>query len=169
MWDPKLSNFSFFSLYFSDYAFYANKNISYVSLEFNRIANLPRQLFHPDIHASIRELRLAHNKIQTIHTDSFLSLPANHLDLSYNLIHTVERHAFTIAPQTSHGANLVSKYIAKSDGLHAYFRHNKINLIKNAAFSQEKFALVDLSYNSLTHFHFDSFGKRTLVGGCNIR
>lgn len=81
----------------SDYSFYSNRNLTYVNLEWNRIETLPRQMFHPDIHQSISQVRLSHNKIQTILSESFLSFSAINLDLSYNSIQTVDRHAFSIA------------------------------------------------------------------------
>lgn len=47
-------------------------------------------------------------------------------------------------------------------------RHNQISLIQTGAFSQDKFALIDVAFNMLTYFNFDAFGRRSLVGGVNI-
>lgn len=72
----------------NDYSFYSNRNLTYVNLAWNKIQVLPRQLFHPDIHQAISQVRFSHNKIQTVQSESFLSFPASNLDLSYNEIQT---------------------------------------------------------------------------------
>ena len=70
--------------FFSAFTFYSNRKLNYVNLEWNRIENLPPQLFHPDIHHSVAQVRLSHNKIARIHSHSFISFSAINLDLSYN-------------------------------------------------------------------------------------
>jgi Leucine-rich repeat (LRR) protein len=145
----------------SPYSFLSNKNVSYVNLEFNRIHTIPRQMFHPDVHTSIRELRLGHNRISnSILPETFLSLKVPlKLDLSYNELSTIEGKAFT---------TLDNKWREESEPLSLYLQHNKLSQIKNGGFSQEKFEVVDLSYNFLSSFTFDSFGKESLVGGVNV-
>jgi hypothetical protein len=136
-----------------------------VNLEWNRIGgSLARQMFHPDIHQSISQVRLSHNKIQTIQTESFVSFGGTHIDLSYNAIQSIQRHAFTISPSaTSH-----TSPSSASEGLHLYLSHNKIPNLKPATFGLHKFSLLDLSHNHLSHFHFDTFGRKTQIGGLNI-
>jgi len=162
-------------VHFREYCFYSNKNLSYVNLEWNRIGgSLTRQMFHPDIHQSISQVRLSHNKIQTIQAESFVSFGGSHLDLSYNAIQTIQRHAFLSSPSgNSHTSPFSSSSssassLGKSEGLHLYLSHNKLTTLKPTTFALHKFTLVDLSYNHISHFHFDTFGRKTLVGGLNI-
>ncbi|CAG7730685.1 unnamed protein product [Allacma fusca] len=103
----------------SEYTFYSNRRLSYVNLEWNRLGTLPPQMFHPDIHQSMTHLRLSHNRILTIQSESFLSFPAVNLDLSYNQITTIEKHAFLTAmpvPSSSGGGGRYSHSSSSSSG-----------------------------------------------------
>lgn len=248
---------------YRNYTFYSNHRLSYVNLEWNRLATLPPQMFHPNIHQSMTQLRLGHNRIQTIQSESFLSFPAINLDLSYNQISTIEKDAFsTSAPPppptpTSRGASKASSSSSSSassssppssskgnsgransndvhtntlganrgpflgndhnisigsgngggspvlasasssrkgakgneatigdlpvssvvaaafgsddhPGLNVYLNHNRLTTIRPGAFSQEKFNLIDLSYNFLTSFSMDVLGRRTIIEGLNV-
>ena len=53
-------------------------------------------------------------------------------------------------------------------GLNLYLNHNRLSAIRPGAFSQEKFNLIDMSYNYLSSFSLDAFGRRTVVDGLNI-
>lgn len=215
-----LTHCFYFIFLCSDYSFYSNRNLTYVNLEWNRIETLPRQMFHPEIHQSISQVRLSHNKIQTILLESFLSFPAINLDLSYNSIQTVERHAFSTvvlggqpipsgvvgnnnkattgtfshldytnaeftsaspgndyyyaasaqtSSSSSSAANVAAAALTSTHpGLNLYLNKNKLTIMKPNALAGEKFALVDLSYNQLVAFNFDTFSRRTLLGGLNI-
>lgn len=173
----------------SEYSFYSNPNLTYVNLEWNRLSGtLPRQIFHPDIHKSISQVRLSHNKISSIASESFLSFPAINLDLSYNSIQVVERRAFSIYPtsnnvnsETSSSSSESPNEISKSPqtgslsassssshpGLNLYLNRNRLTMMKPNALSGEKISL-DISYNNLIVFNFDTFSRQTLLGGLNI-
>lgn len=94
-------------------------------------------------------------------------LQITNLTTFLDIIHTIDRHAFTIAPPSTVLSGSPSS-TQKADGLALYLRHNRVTFIKNGAFSQERFSLVDLSSNLLNHFNFDAFGKRSILEGLNI-
>lgn len=155
-------------------------------------------MFHMDIHQSISQVRLSHNKIVSILSESFLSFPAINLDLSYNSIQVVERQAFSIYPGSSMATDETSSSSQRSDasssssespndssaspqtstqlpfastsrqGLNLYLNRNRLTMMKPNALSLEKFALVDLSYNQLVAFNFDTFARQTVLGGLNV-
>lgn len=182
-----------------------------------------RQLFHPDIHHSILQLRLSHNKIASVQSHSFISFAAINLDLSYNLISNIEQEAFTqFTPPSAHhhlhlhqhqqqlqypdlqhlkgnaydshnsNSNMGRKFSSISSststtqflnadpfgtilreydsigGLHLYLSHNQLSQLKTHVFTSHKFSLIDLSYNQLTSFTFDSIGSLTTVGTLNL-
>lgn len=183
-------NFHFAFTLSSEYTFYSNRNLTYVNLEWNRIELLPRQIFHPDIHQQVSQLRLSHNKISTVLSDSFLSFPGVNIDLSYNSIQTVDRYAFTTArnfppelssrvPETFSSESpqdaepLAQQPSSTSPfsswpGLNLFLNRNKLIMMKPNAFAQEKFSLLDLSYNQLVQFNFDTFSRNTIIGGLNL-
>ncbi len=175
----------------SEYSFYSNPNLTYVNLEWNRLSGtLPRQIFHHDKHKSISQVRLSHNKISSIASESFLSFPAINLDLSYNSIQVVEKRAFSIYPTPHNGNSEASSSSSSSEspneifkspqtgslsassssshpGLNLYLNRYRLTMLKPNALSGEKISL-DISYNNLIVFNFDTFSHQTLLGGLKI-
>jgi len=159
---------------------------------------LPRQMFHPDIHYSITSARLSHNQLSgSILSDSFVTFPGIHLDLSYNSLTKVEYNAFTSslrrAPFGPNSPNSDSSLLPLTDnnvisshhstienskkpsalpssqvGLSLFLRKNRLSQLSKHAFAQSKFSLVDLSHNLLSEFDFSVFGDHTIIGGVNI-
>ncbi|PSN46305.1 hypothetical protein C0J52_18602 [Blattella germanica] len=124
-------------------ALYTFGQLQYLNLEANRLENLPAQVFHPNVHKNLHDVRLSYNHIQTIETETFSSLrELRTVVLSGNRIRTVRTGAFRGLP------NLVT--LVLSD--------NRINSLEPRALSElPNLIKLDLQNNELKDFSLSSF------------
>ncbi|CAD7085443.1 unnamed protein product [Hermetia illucens] len=111
------------------------RELSYINLSFNRITNLPRNLFSAEIHNHLMEVVLSFNLISRIHSNTFHGLlELQHINLASNSIRTLEKNSFTKLP-----------YLTFID-----LSNNNLKNISDAAFQYlPNLAKVDMSENFL--------------------
>ncbi|XP_040574912.1 chaoptin [Lepeophtheirus salmonis] len=130
-----------------DTSLYNAGDLQYLNLENNNLHDLPRNLLHKNVHSSLIDVRLAHNRISIIKTGTFVSLKElQTIDLSGNSIVILESTGFF---------NLKNLFTL-------ILSHNYINQIDPKTFSNLlNLQKLDMSYNKLTKFEFDSFDNCT--------
>ncbi|XP_063230905.1 chaoptin-like [Bacillus rossius redtenbacheri] len=74
---------------------YSFGKLQYLDLEYSRLDSIPPELFNGDIHEHLRDLRLSHNNIETIESDSFSSMNSlQTVVLVDNRLKSIATHAF---------------------------------------------------------------------------
>jgi Leucine-rich repeat (LRR) protein len=127
----------------SQTALYNFGQLQYLNLEANRLGSLPPQVFHPNVHKNLQDIRLSYNHIEVLHSDTFSSLhELRTVVLSGNRIRTVRTETFSSLP------NLVTLVISD----------NKINFLQPRSFTDlPNLIKLDLQNNELKEFALSAF------------
>lgn len=117
--------------------------LTYVSLAFNRITFLPRNIFLSDVHKNLLEIDLSFNQIECILSNTFDDLELLQIvNLASNRIQSIEKYSF-------YNLQLLT-YIDLS--------YNRISNISDMAFQfLPNILSIDLMYNQLAKFSFKTF------------
>lgn len=128
-------------------ALYSFGKLTYFNMDSNRLTNIPKNLFHQNVHENLADIRLAYNFLSKLNTHTFHNLEnLRTLVLNGNKIESVEFEAFKTLP------NLVT--VLLSD--------NQISKISDKAFSDlPNFMELDLQKNKLRKFSLDVFANST--------
>ncbi|MCL4120525.1 UNVERIFIED_CONTAM: hypothetical protein GTU68_060319 [Idotea baltica] len=131
----------------SETALYSFGKLAYFNMDSNRLTNIPKNLFHQNVHKNLGDIRLAYNFISKANTHTFHNLESlRTLVLNGNKIETVEFEAFKSLP------NLVT--ILLSD--------NQISTIHDKSFTDlPNLMELDLQKNKLRKFSLTAFANST--------
>ncbi|KAF7278687.1 hypothetical protein GWI33_008096 [Rhynchophorus ferrugineus] len=135
-------------------SFDALSEITYLNLESNKIETVPSNLFKPEVHAKLKNLRLSNNELTTIETGTFRSLGSLfEVSLSENKIANLQMESFADLPQ-------LNKIILSN---------NLISRIGPGAFSNlSSLRKLDLQFNELTELSFKQFVNLTSPLSLNL-
>ena len=140
-----LDNNSFRSI--SQTALYSFKNLQYLNLDGNRLSLIPVGLFHPNVHRSLKDIRLSYNHIMSIDPHTFSNLVnLQSIVLSGNQIRTLKPNAFKSLPGK----------------LSVMISDNKLTTISPRTFNDiATLVRLDLQSNLLQEFSLSAFHNVT--------
>ncbi|KAL3285423.1 hypothetical protein HHI36_019525 [Cryptolaemus montrouzieri] len=129
----------------SEDAFDYLQELEYLNLESNNLQVIPTTLFKPSFHVTLSDVRLSHNKISVIYSNTFQSLPnLKNIIIFNNIIKTIESNSFNNLPTV--------KKIFLSDNL--------ISSIEPGAFSNlPSLSRLELQNNELYEFSLKIFSN----------
>ncbi|KAF4518519.1 hypothetical protein B566_EDAN004263 [Ephemera danica] len=80
-------------------ALYTFGQLQYLNLEANKLTRIPPQLFHPNVHRHLVDVRLAYNHLEEIESETFASLPLlQTIVLTGNRLRAIHSGAFSDLP-----------------------------------------------------------------------
>ncbi|XP_071444746.1 chaoptin isoform X2 [Hetaerina americana] len=130
---------------FPEATFHFMRSLRILALQDNEIEDLPKGTFQPELHNSLRELRLSFNALGVVRTGTFADLAS--LELIYmddNRIARIEESAFANLPKL--------RYID--------LRGNKIETMADESFQNlPELEVLDMAYNSLTRLDLLAFDQ----------
>ena len=131
----------------SETSLYNLGELQYLNLEANKLATIPANLLHKNVHKNLRDVRLSFNRLRLLRMGQFSSLEKlQTIMLTGNRLRDIEMGAFRDLP------NLVSLILS----------HNKITSINRRAFiSLPHLQKLELQYNSLNDFSLSVFANCT--------
>ena len=131
----------------SETSLYNLGELQYLNLEANKMAVIPANLLHKNVHKNLRDVRLSFNRLRLLRMGQFSSLEKlQTIMLTGNRLRDIEMGAFRDLP------NLVSLILS----------HNKITSINRRAFiSLPHLQKLELQYNSLNDFSLSVFANCT--------
>ena len=131
----------------SETSLYNLGELQYLNLEANKLAVIPANLLHKNVHKNLRDVRLSFNRLRLLRMGQFSSLEKlQTIMLTGNRLRDIEMGAFRDLP------NLVSLILS----------HNKITSINRRAFiSLPHLQKLELQYNSLNDFSLSVFANCT--------
>ncbi|CAB4054588.1 unnamed protein product [Lepeophtheirus salmonis] len=141
-----------------DTSLYNAGDLQYLNLENNNLHDLPRNLLHKNVHSSLIDVRLAHNRISIIKLfefDSFDNCTKHvnnplHLDLSHNQIDYIQEAVFS---------KTASPIISELD-----VSYNILTRIPKEIFKSivDHLKILNLSFNQISRIRKDDFIISTL-------
>ncbi|XP_069684863.1 chaoptin [Periplaneta americana] len=124
-------------------ALYTFGQLHYLNLEANRLEYLPPEVFHPNVHKNLHDVRLSYNHIEILESETFASLrELRTVVLTGNRIRAVKTGAFRGLP------NLVTLVISD----------NRINSLEPRSLTElPNLIKLDLQNNELKEFSLSAF------------
>ena len=122
---------------------YSLGELQYLNLESNKLASIPKNLLHKNVHKKLLDVRLSYNRLRAIDSGTFASLSTlQTVTMVGNQLRSIERLAFVDLP------NLVAVLLS----------NNKISAISQRAFSKlTSLQRLELQYNHLRQFSLAAF------------
>ncbi|XP_046988101.1 chaoptin-like [Schistocerca americana] len=145
---------------------YTLTKLQYLNLESNRLTYIPPGFFHQKVHANLRDVRLSHNQLELLETDTFWGLPQlQTLVLTGNQLRGLAQGALralpslvtllladnrlaTLAPGALSRLPVLSRLDLQNNRLHEL----SLSAFLNVTTPETPMAL-NLSYNSITVLH----------------
>ena len=124
-------------------ALYNQGELQYLNLEYNRIARLPVDLLHQNVHKQLLDVRLSYNVIAEVKKGTFSALArVQTIALSGNRIAKVEEGSFRHMPQ------LATLKLS----------HNRLETIEARSFAfLDNLQRLELQHNRLSEFSLEAF------------